>query len=98
MVQIFKIVRGIDVVEDFLEERTSATPQTRQNGGYDNLIGHRSHHEFRKNFFTVRVTSEWKWSGLPDGVKEARKVPVADFKRLYRRHRADTVAPASENR
>ena len=96
MVQTFKIVRGIDVVEDFLEERASATPQTRQNGGYDNLIGHRSHHEFRKNFFTVRVTSEWKWSGLPDGVKEARK--VADFKRLYRRHRADTVAPASENR
>ena len=94
MVQIFKIVRGIDVVEDFLEERTSATPQTRQNGGYDNLIGHRSHHEFRKNFFTVRVTSEW--NRLPDGVKEARK--VADFKCLYRRNRADTVAPASKNR
>ena len=34
----------------------------------------------------MRVTSEW--NGLPDGVKEAKK--VADFKRLYRRHRADT--------
>ena len=32
MVQTFKIVRGIDVVEDFLEERASARPQTRQNG------------------------------------------------------------------
>ena len=32
------------------------------------------------------MTSEW--NGLPDGVKEAKK--VADFKRLYRRHRADT--------
>ena len=61
---------------------------------YSPLIGQRSQHEFRKNFFTVRVTSEW--NRLPDGVKQARK--VADFKRLYRRHRADTVAPASENR
>ena len=94
MVQTFKIVRGIDVVDDFLEERASARPQTRQNGGYENLIGQRSHHEFRKNFFSVRVTSEW--NGLPDSVKEARK--VTDFKRLYRRHRADTVAPASDNR
>ena len=32
MVQTFKIVRGIDVVEDFLEERASDRPQTRQNG------------------------------------------------------------------
>ena len=94
MVQTFKIVRGIDVIEDFLEDRASARSQTRQNGGHDNLIGQRSQHEFGKNFFTVRVTSEW--NSLPDGVKEARK--VADFKRLYRRHRADTVVPASENR
>ena len=93
MVQTFKIVRGIDVVDDFLKERASARPQTRQNDGYENLIGQRSHHEFRKNFFSVRVTSEW--NGLPDSVKEARN--VTDFKRLYRRHRADTVAPASDN-
>ena len=61
MVKTFKIVRGIDVIEDFLEDRASARPQTRQ----------RSQHEFRKNFFTVRVTSEW--NSLPDGVKRQEK-------------------------
>ena len=43
--------------------------------------------------YNKRVNSEW--NGLPEDVKNARG--VADFKRLYRRHRADTVAPASEN-
>ena len=51
----------------------------------------RSHREFRKNFFTVRITDEW--NSLPDSVKEARNVTC--FKRLYRRHTAGTVAPAA---
>ena len=93
MVQTFKIVRGIDEVEDMMEERACERPQTRQNGGRDNLIGQRYQHEFRRNFFTVRVISDW--NGLPDIVKEARN--VASFKSLYKRHRADTVAPAGEN-
>ena len=59
MVQTFKIVRGIDVIANIMEVRACTRPQTRQNGGRDNLIGQRSQHEFRKNFFTVRVTSEW---------------------------------------
>ena len=42
----------------------------------------------------MRETSDW--NGLPDNVKNARN--VASFKCLYRRHRAGTVAPASENR
>ena len=93
MVQTFKIVRGIDEVEDMMEERACERPQTRQNGGRDNLIGQRYQHKLRRNFFTVRVISDW--NGLPDIVKEARN--VASFKSLYRRHRADTVAPAGEN-
>ena len=86
MVQTFKIVRGIDEVEDMMDERACTRPQTRQ-------IGQRYQHEFRRNFFTVRVISDW--NGLPDIVKEARN--VASFKSLYKRHRADTVAPAGEN-
>ena len=94
MVQTFKIVRGIDEIEDMMEGRARDRPQTRQNDGMDNLIVQRSQHEFRKNFFTVRVTRDW--NSLPDNVKNARN--VASFKCLYRRHRAGTVAPASENR
>ena len=77
-----------------MEERARYRPQTRQNGGMENLVGQRSQHEFRKNFFTVRVTSDW--NSMPDNVKNARN--VASFKCLYRRYRAGMVAPASENR
>ena len=42
----------------------------------------------------MRVTSDW--NGLPDNVKNVRN--VESFKCLYRRYRAGTVAPASENR
>ena len=93
MVQTFQIVRGIDEIEDMMEGRARDRPQTRQNDGMDNLIGQRSQHEFRKNFFTVRVTRDW--NSLPDNVKNARN--VASFKCLYRRHRAGTVTPASKN-
>ena len=72
MVQTFKIVRGIDEIEDMMEGRARDRPQTRQNDGMDNLIGQRSQLEFRKNFFTVRVTRDW--NSLPDNVKNARNV------------------------
>ena len=38
MVQTFKIVRDIDEIEDMMEGRARYRPQTRQNGGMDNLI------------------------------------------------------------
>ena len=91
MVQTFKLVKGIDIVSDGILERAAARPLTRQNIGLDNLVKKRSHHEFRKNFFTVRITDEW--NSLPDSVKEARNITC--FKRLYRRHTAGTVAPAA---
>ena len=40
--------------------------------GKDNLVKKRSHHEFRNNFCSSRVTDEW--NGLPDNIKEATTV------------------------
>ena len=55
------------------------------------MVKKRSNHEYRKNFFTVRVTDEW--NNLTDSVKDARNVPY--FKRLLRRHKEGAMAPAA---
>ena len=49
----------------------------------------RSQHEYRKNFFSIRVVEDW--NNLPDKLKEASTVSC--FKRLYRGHIVGTVAP-----
>lgn len=92
MVQTYKIVNKIDSdePEQWFTRADSRRP-TRQGDGKDRLLPGRSQHEYRKNFFSVRVIDEW--NKLPDTTKEAAN--VGQFKRLYRRHRG-LVAPAGE--
>ena len=91
MIQTFKIVNNIDMDNgEILVERADTRRPTRNYGGRDNLIVKRSQHEYRKNFFSIRVVGDW--NSLPDMLKEAGTVSC--FKRLYRRHIAGTVAPA----
>ena len=84
MVQTYKIVNKIDSDEpgQWFTRADSRRP-TRQGDGKDRLLPVRSQHEYRKNFFSVRVIDEW--NKLPDTTKEAAN--VSQFKRLYRRHR-----------
>ena len=56
---------------------------TRNGAGRDKLLVKRANHEYRRNYFSLRVIDDW--NELPDTVKEARNVSA--FKRLYRRHR-----------
>ena len=56
---------------------------TRNGAGRDKLLMKRANHEYRKNYFSLRVIEDW--NELPDTVKEARNVSA--FKCLYRRHR-----------
>ena len=90
MVQTYKIVNRIDSddPEQWFTRADSRRP-TRQGDGKDRLMPVRTQHEYRRNFFSVRVIEEW--NNLPDATKEAAN--VGQFKRLYRRHRG-LVAPA----
>ena len=62
---------------------------TRNGAGRDKLLVKRADHEYRRNYFSLRVIDDW--NELPDTVKEARNVSA--FKRLYRRHRDAMVTP-----
>ena len=90
MVQTYKIVNNIDSEnsEEWFSRADTRRP-TRNTSGRDNLIKKRGQHEYRTNFFSIRVTEDW--NELPDNVKSAKSVQI--FKRLYRRHREGTVAP-----
>ena len=90
MVQTYKIVNRIDSddPEQWFTRADSRRP-TRQGDGKDRLMPVRTQHEYRRNFFSVRVIEEW--NNLPDATKEAAN--VGQFKRLYRRYRG-LVAPA----
>ena len=90
MVQTYKIVNRIDSddPEQWFTRADSRRP-IRQGDVKDRLMPVRTPHEYRKNFFSVRVIEEW--NNLPDATKEAAN--VGQFKRLYRRYRG-LVAPA----
>ena len=90
MVQTYKIVNNIDSEnsEEWFSRADTRRP-TNNTSGRDNLIKKRGQHEYRTNFFSIRVTEDW--NELPDNVKSAKSVQI--FKRLYRRHREGTVAP-----
>ena len=91
MVLTYKLINESD--SDLKLLRADTRRATRATAGRDNLLSERCGHEYRNRFFTVRVTKEW--NNLPDPVKEAGS--AAEFKRLYRRHREGTVAPAADS-
>ena len=92
MVQTYKIVTGVDTVNSELWfERADSRRTTRNNAVRHNLMPKRSHHEYRRNFFSQRVVETWNL--LPAEVREA--ATVSQFKRLYRRHTQAAVAPAT---
>ena len=94
MVQTFKIVKGIDKVEcELWCERADSRRPTRSNAMRHNLVLRRTHHEYRKNFFSSRVVDQW--NSLPAEMREAPT--VSRFKRLYRRQTQAAVAPARTN-
>ena len=88
LLQTFKIVNGIDLVtENMFEMAAEERRPTRQTTGVKNIVTKRSSHEYRKNFFTIRVAEDW--NKLPDHVKDVST--VSTFRRQYRQ--LDTVAP-----
>ena len=90
MVQTYKLLNSDSDSPNWLERAATRRP-TRAADGKDNLVKSRSQHEYRRNFFSLRVTEDW--NSLPDAVKSAR---TADsFKRQYWRH-VCTVAPACQ--
>ena len=70
MVEMYKLIND-EKSDDFFTRADEQRP-TRAAAGKDNLVKKRSHHEFRKNFCSSRVTDEW--NGLPDNIKEATTV------------------------
>jgi len=92
MVQTYKMVNNIDMDNsETMFVRADTRRPTRERSGKDNLLTRRYQHEYRRNFFSVRVIEEW--NALPDRVKEAGT--TVQFRRLYRRHAEGTVAPAT---
>ena len=64
MVQTYKIVMGIDMVNcDLWFERAGKRRPTRNNIVRHNLVPRRSNHEYRRKFFSSRVVD--RWNNLP---------------------------------
>ena len=92
MVQTYKIVNNLDTDNsDQWFERANNRRATRNNTVRHNLVPKQGRHEFRRNFFSSRVIVTW--NSLPEAVRDAPT--VSSFKRLYRRHLEETVAPAT---
>ena len=92
MVLTYKLVNSASDAPKWLEKTASRRP-TRAASGKDNLVKPRSAHEYRKNFFSSRVTD--RWNNLPDTVKSASS--AESFKRLYRRYERTVAHVPMEN-
>jgi hypothetical protein len=62
--------------------------KTRLTAGARNLLPQRGQHEFRREFFSLRVVDTW--NRLPEPVKATNT--AAAFKRRYRQHIESRVA------
>ena len=91
MVQTYKAVT--DKNTDQFLVRAEARRETRATVGTANLMKKRNNHEYRNNFFSLRVVREW--NSLPNAEKEAKTAKI--FKLLYKRHCVGTVAPTGED-
>ena len=70
MIEVFKIVKGLDKLEQNKFFALEGTGRTR--GHRFKLSKSRSRLEIRKNFFSQRVVNQW--NELPDSVVEAESV------------------------
>ena len=83
MVQTYKLVNNVDTDNsEMWFERTDIRRVTRNNAVRHNLVPKRGQHEYRRNFFSLRVIKEW--NSLPVTVWDAPT--MSSFKRQYRRH------------
>jgi ribonucleases P/MRP protein subunit RPP40 len=87
MVQVFKMIKGIDNVDyknwfqTYGDLSGDNRPSTRLSNDPLNIIQQRCSGDLRKNFFSVRVVP--KWNSLPTEVKNSRSVAI--FKLNYDR-------------
>ena len=87
MVQVFKMLKGIDNVdysnwfETYGDIGSNNRPNTRLSNEPMNIIQQRCNGDIRKHFFSMRVVP--KWNNLPNEVKNCETVPA--FKTNYDR-------------
>jgi hypothetical protein len=74
--------------EQWFEKMATRRPTRQSRGGLNNLIEGRASHNYRKEFFSLRVPRAW--NRLPDHVKEAGS--AAAFKARYRHNLEVRVA------
>jgi hypothetical protein len=89
MLLTYKVLSDSD--KQFSEQwftRAATRRPTRMAAGLDNLLPQRGHHEYRREFFSLRVVD--CWNRLPDDVKAAKS--AAGFKHRYRQHMERTAA------
>jgi hypothetical protein len=90
LIMAYKILSDSD--KDFSDQwfkKMDTRRPTRQNSGLNNLVVSRANHNYRRNFFSLRVPE--KWNGLPDTTKQAST--AAAFKKRLRQAAVDRVAP-----
>jgi hypothetical protein len=69
-------------------ERAAGRRPTRIATGTNNLVPRRAQHDYRRNFFSLRVVDTW--NRLPDAAKAAKT--AAGFKNQYRQNMLPRVA------
>jgi Reverse transcriptase (RNA-dependent DNA polymerase) len=89
MLTTFKIMSDSDTEyrAQWFQKMDNTRP-TRFNSGHNNLVQGRAGHNFRREFFSLRVPHVW--NVLPDTVKEAKT--AAAFKSRYRQYNVERVA------
>jgi hypothetical protein len=89
MVLTYKILsdKNVGYSEQWFEKMAARRP-TRQSSGLNNLVEGRAGHNYRREFFSLRVPRAW--NRLPDIVKEAGSASA--FKARYRHNLATRVA------
>jgi hypothetical protein len=89
LIMAYKIISDSD--KDFSAQwftKMDDRRPTRQNSGLNNLATGRAGHNYRREFFSLRVPE--KWNSLPDTIKEAST--AAAFKRRLRLATTERVA------
>ena len=77
MVQVYKIIMGIDRVDHniwFSLVGQTAHMQTRNTNYTKNIVAYRPRTDIRKHFFSSRVVRTW--NALPTDIKEARNLRI----------------------